>query len=225
MKCDEFEELISSYIDGEISESDALRLKEHLAVCERCRETLSLYGALFSEAEKPLPPPELFSRVMDGVRTGQVQIRRGGKGRPYAWILTAAACICLCVFGAGKLKGMPEENRSQDADGSSDQYLYGSGYNSEAPSESSENGFEDWASNKLNDDDARPHIIYIDGALPNYIESPVSKTLPDGNLVIYPTEEELALLDGEDFYVRYPDDAGSDEILDGHFAAIVCKGS
>ena len=61
MNCDEFVELVTAYVEGELSEADERRFVEHLAECGGCdryldqiRQTLRTMGDLPAES---LPPP------------------------------------------------------------------------------------------------------------------------------------------------------------------------
>lgn len=45
MRCDEMHEMISAYIDRELTDAEMLRMEEHLACCECCRKHLKLEQA------------------------------------------------------------------------------------------------------------------------------------------------------------------------------------
>ncbi len=46
MKCDEVEELLPSYVGGDLSEEDELLVDRHLAGCALCRESFAVYADL-----------------------------------------------------------------------------------------------------------------------------------------------------------------------------------
>lgn len=59
MNCNEFEKLVSLYIDKELPEDKQAKLEEHLTTCSKCRELLEEFKALESGArEIHLPVPE-----------------------------------------------------------------------------------------------------------------------------------------------------------------------
>jgi anti-sigma factor RsiW len=66
MTCERFEELLSAYLEGELSGEGRLEMDGHLAACSSCAELLSLFretqGALagFPELE---PGPALMARL------------------------------------------------------------------------------------------------------------------------------------------------------------------
>ena len=63
--CDEIMELISSYADDELSQSDRRCVEEHLGVCESCSALLELYREIsVAVDESGVPAPEA---LLDGV--------------------------------------------------------------------------------------------------------------------------------------------------------------
>lgn len=61
MSCDEFVELVTAYLDGELNDADERRFVEHLTECDGCgryldqiRQTLRALGSLPAES---LPAP------------------------------------------------------------------------------------------------------------------------------------------------------------------------
>ena len=71
-KCAEIQELISEYLDGELSSEDTARVDEHLAQCEQCSALLMLFSEINTSIRESLvPPPEkLLTGVMDKIRSG-----------------------------------------------------------------------------------------------------------------------------------------------------------
>lgn len=91
-------ESISAWIDGQLSEEDALRLQEHLRGCAHCRalvEDLRLLSATAARDEPPPVPADLASRI--GWRVRALEKDRGGAQRPGRWLrafpLTAVATL------------------------------------------------------------------------------------------------------------------------------------
>jgi predicted anti-sigma-YlaC factor YlaD len=48
MSCDEFEDLLPLYVEGDLAGEEGRRVGEHLAVCATCRESLAFYRELES---------------------------------------------------------------------------------------------------------------------------------------------------------------------------------
>lgn len=81
--CNEMQELLSSYVDDELSQEELERVNEHLADCESCAKELALLREVTSKV-KDLPepdfPPELHRKLMEktreqsGRRTRQARI-------------------------------------------------------------------------------------------------------------------------------------------------------
>lgn len=80
--CTDFTELISAYADGELSESDARKLEEHLSSCGHCSAFLDLYGEMaVAVTESCVPAPEsLCGSVMAEIISGGVSIESGADG-------------------------------------------------------------------------------------------------------------------------------------------------
>ena len=109
--CEEYLELISTAIDGQISPQARQTLNQHLAQCPGCR---ALYAAMAEDraalnAVGESEPPEGFARaVMERVkaepRTGVIPLFRRPRVKK---LLTTAACALLCVgvvrFAAGSI--------------------------------------------------------------------------------------------------------------------------
>ena len=99
--CEEYLELISAAIDGQISPQARQTLNQHLAQCPGCR---ALYAAMAEDraalnAVGESEPPEGFARaVMERVkaepRTGVIPLFRRPRVKK---LLTTAACALLCV--------------------------------------------------------------------------------------------------------------------------------
>ena len=67
--CADFSELLSAYIDDELTESDRRRVEEHLDTCESCSALLVLYREIsLAVVESEVPAPEaLHKNVMDKI--------------------------------------------------------------------------------------------------------------------------------------------------------------
>ena len=81
MSCERWESLLSMYLDGELSASDAARLEGHLDSCEGCREELASFRALSGMlATRPEPDPYFLTRF----RTRRDE-EMGAEGALQAW--------------------------------------------------------------------------------------------------------------------------------------------
>ena len=58
---------LSSYLDAELQPDEMNHIKQHLAVCERCRDELALLQALvmaMAHAPRPMPAPTMRDRLL-----------------------------------------------------------------------------------------------------------------------------------------------------------------
>lgn len=64
MNCEKYQKLLSDYYNGEISEKNANKLKQHLETCSKCKETLEFYKILDQEIKAVSvfePSPEYWN--------------------------------------------------------------------------------------------------------------------------------------------------------------------
>jgi len=92
ISCDRALELISLALDGPLEEADRKELEEHLAQCASCRQLrddlAELHRAL---PELEAGPPEDLAQAV------RARLRPALWKRPAFRVLTAAACVLLCV--------------------------------------------------------------------------------------------------------------------------------
>ena len=101
--CEEYSELMSAFIDNEISDAEAESLKAHLATCRDCRAYLIYLEKIHTEAASlAVDVPDGFSaRVMNSIAASEKAQKRFALSR---FKFTAiAAAIILLVFAAGRL--------------------------------------------------------------------------------------------------------------------------
>lgn len=106
MKCDSYIELISAYIDGEISEADQKNLENHLLTCKSCQETLTLFYQIkenMSVIEPVTPPKGFHEHLMGKVKEEALAIektktKKKSTHRWMGYVSTAAAVIIGVVF-------------------------------------------------------------------------------------------------------------------------------
>ena len=97
--CEEYTELMSRMLDGELSEEQTSELRAHIASCEDCRKAFDAFTSV-SEAlsDELCEPPEMLAKgVMFKIRNHKKHRVVIGK------FTTLAACIALILVGAGRL--------------------------------------------------------------------------------------------------------------------------
>ena len=114
MNCEQMNELLSAWLDGELSENEQRQMQAHLEQCAQCRalfEQLQALHTSFSDLEE-LPAPEGFAqRVMECVeketKPKVVPLFKRPQVRSFAAL---AACAVLFVgFGRVVWNGKAEE--------------------------------------------------------------------------------------------------------------------
>jgi anti-sigma-K factor RskA len=103
---DRFEELLGSYLLGELSVEDRRELERHLEGCPRCRQELERVRwahALLQATADVAPPAELKDQMLAQMR-GELQARSGL--RWWFWVSAAAALLVVAVLGVGLLQGI-----------------------------------------------------------------------------------------------------------------------
>lgn len=117
--CELYSDLISAYVDGELTDEDSARLQAHLNQCESCRALLSMMLSIHDTAPEleQEPPKELLSRVMSSV-SAEKKNKSGGLSRFKFTI--AAAVVALVVYAVGGpldslFPQTPEENANTSA--------------------------------------------------------------------------------------------------------------
>lgn len=101
--CGEYEELISAFLDGELSEAERAETAEHLASCPACQRYFDDLVAIHDALDQgEVPVPEGFAgAVMDRVRTTP-QVKREKKVIPFpGWKRWAAAAACCALAALG----------------------------------------------------------------------------------------------------------------------------
>jgi len=102
----DYSEQLSAYYDGELSESDTLKLKEHLAVCDSCSALLEMYKdiSIATDSETVSVPDALCIGVMNTIKAEDLYgpKKAGEKKSNMRVILTRympiAACLVVVFF-------------------------------------------------------------------------------------------------------------------------------
>ena len=101
---DRFEELLGSYLLGELTVEEERELERHLEECSGCRNEMDrirqTHNHLRAQAASG-PPPELKARVLAQVRS-EPESRSGGGW--WFWGSAAAALLVVAVVGIGLLQ-------------------------------------------------------------------------------------------------------------------------
>lgn len=101
--CEYYQELISSLVDGELSDEENEALMLHLNSCSRCNAMYAVFHDLSDIlSEEPEPLPEgLHENIMAGVRRSEI-MKRNRRMRKIGMrtAMTAAACAVLVLFAA-----------------------------------------------------------------------------------------------------------------------------
>lgn len=96
MNCEQYLELISARLDGELTAQEEAALTAHLQECPACRaianDLQTLHSALTQSGEVDAPPA-LSQTVMQKIKTERLAARRRFVRR----ISGLAACLALCV--------------------------------------------------------------------------------------------------------------------------------
>ncbi len=93
MDCGRAEELLSAYLDNEISTSDLIELENHLEKCDRCRNELDQYRKLknsSSQIKLADPPGDSMEHYWVNISS---RLSRG-----FGWIFFIAGSAILFVY-------------------------------------------------------------------------------------------------------------------------------
>lgn len=107
--CEQFEERISDYVDGTLSQGDRAMMDTHAAQCASCSRTLAEVSAIVRDAAvMPMltPSRDLWSGIADRLDTPVVSISSAGaraiKARPtISFRMFAAAAVALVTISSG----------------------------------------------------------------------------------------------------------------------------
>jgi anti-sigma-K factor RskA len=107
---DRFEELLGSYVLGELTVDEKRELERHLEGCSGCRRELDRVLQAHDHLRKlaaSKPPPELKARALEQVRAEPPARSSGGW-----WFrgLAAAALLVVAVLGIGLLQDLTDDS-------------------------------------------------------------------------------------------------------------------
>jgi anti-sigma factor RsiW len=100
MRCEEIENLVHPYLDGELVGEEAAHVEAHVGACAACRERVAfqsrfkadLRAKLRSRAARPEPPPRLLAAVRAGLDHAD-QRRSWRRAAPVAALMVAASAV------------------------------------------------------------------------------------------------------------------------------------
>ena len=136
--CDEFRELISTYIDGELSAEAEAPLREHLASCPECARFLELLESVSGGLETVSAPPELRARVMDAVapkpkRGGHYILRFGAMAAVFALVIFAGSRMLPSMKSGSSGALDSAMSAPESANGAGDDFVFGFSVEEQAP--------------------------------------------------------------------------------------------
>ena len=106
MNCRTAQGLISSYLDRELSPSDLMNMRAHLAICAGCQaelESMTSLKSMLTSITTPEPDADFEARLMRAVRTSSsvlsVPKRPWYAASPFVFA-GIAACSMLLTLGA-----------------------------------------------------------------------------------------------------------------------------
>ena len=108
---DRFEELLGSYLLGELTVEEERELEGHLEGCSGCRSELNRVLRSHEHLRKLAasePPQELKARVLEQVR-GEPQARSRGRWW-FKGLAAAAALVVVAVLGIGLLQDLTDDS-------------------------------------------------------------------------------------------------------------------
>lgn len=105
--CDDYSEMISAYVDGELTDEDADALEEHLQACEECRSALNAYReiALAISDDYEEVPEGFAESVMQKINSAEKKRRRGRISVITRWAC-AAACVAIVAIVSPRLPNL-----------------------------------------------------------------------------------------------------------------------
>lgn len=96
--CEKIMPMLSAYMDGELSEAEAVEVEKHISACELCSLTLESYRAINSDTLTVQAPDGFTERVMAKVKAESKPKKR--KIIPFRQATLAAAMVALVLLGA-----------------------------------------------------------------------------------------------------------------------------
>lgn len=98
--CEEYAEIISCLIDGEVSNAEAEEVQAHIEHCESCRALFLAFSSVsdFLENELEEPPEGLTENIMSDIRRSRLAAVKTGKAMRRNLITAIASVAALAVI-------------------------------------------------------------------------------------------------------------------------------
>ena len=99
MNCERVKELLFEYINDELCESDAKKIRDHIMICDECKnEYEMLLGMSYAVKESRYEAPEeLHGRVMTAVKVDKARKKRAKIIRRLGYVAASAAAFVIAV--------------------------------------------------------------------------------------------------------------------------------
>ena len=112
--CNIYEEMVSAYADGQLTDSDRWRVEEHLSECGSCSALLEMFREISAAAKESLvePPPALRENVMEAISSGKADIAADKMrklriaGLITTRLIPIAACFALLLIALPNITNM-----------------------------------------------------------------------------------------------------------------------
>ena len=112
--CEEYEALISDFLDGELSAEDRAEVAEHLASCPACQQyfddLVAMHDAFDQIGEVPVPEDfgaRVMARVRETPQTGTKKIISFPHWKRWAALAACCAIAALGLWGARQWEALP----------------------------------------------------------------------------------------------------------------------
>ena len=113
--CEEYESLISDFLDGELSAEDRARVAEHLASCPVCQQyfddLVAMHDAFDQIEEVPVPDSfaeQIMARVRETPQTEEKKIIFFPHWRRWAALAACCAIVALGLWSAQQREAAPQ---------------------------------------------------------------------------------------------------------------------
>ena len=117
--CDEFQELISAMLDGELTDAELAEVNAHIAVCEQCRAMYEAFSAVSDALRAVEVPDTLHDGIIQRVESARKVVRFQKRFRVLRPLVATAACLIVIVgtvfFGNNMLRMGAARNESNAA--------------------------------------------------------------------------------------------------------------
>lgn len=114
MKCDQYLDKLSSFLDGELDGEEAKDLQKHLHTCENCREVYAMYQSIQEELKdiEDINLPASFHEDLMTKIKDETPVTKKSKQSKWKWMTymgTVAAAALMVVVGVNQLEPKSEE--------------------------------------------------------------------------------------------------------------------